>query len=246
MRGDVSDGGHYDVEGDPGPVCRRCAVLHANAARRIRRGAGHSAFAVAVALLGGLAPAEVLRDPLLAAGAPVEHFHLGLFSNLGVVAWTVAGSICLFTAIGETARLHPRAREFLAYAGIFSLVVMFDDLYMIHENLVNVPLSAVYVVAGAFYAYRYFAVFVHLDLIILIMSIALLGSSMIIDEIVAVINSYGRFSDEKNMIRGQVDEMVAPMNRRNLLYLLEDGPKFLGICAWATFHVRAAYLLRRA
>jgi hypothetical protein len=203
-------------------------------------------LAVAVALLSGLAPAEVLRDPLLTAGAAVEDFYLGFFSNLGVVGWTIAGSICLFTATVERAGLEPRAREFLLYSGIFSLIVMFDDLYMIHENLANVPLSALYAVAGGFYLYRYLTVLLRLDFILLIMSIALLGFSMIIDEIVQIINTYGRFSTEKDMIRGQVDEIVSPTNRRNLLYFLEDGPKFLGICAWATFHVRAAHLLRQA
>jgi hypothetical protein len=32
---------------------------------------------------------------------------------------------------------------------------------------------------------------------------------------------------------------------RELRYLLEDGFKFIGICCWAAFHIRAAKLLRR-
>jgi hypothetical protein len=32
---------------------------------------------------------------------------------------------------------------------------------------------------------------------------------------------------------------------RELRYLLEDGGKFVGICCWAAFHIRAAKLLRQ-
>jgi hypothetical protein len=92
----------------------------------------------------------LLRDPAAAFEfAP----YAGLFSHLGVLAMTVSGAISVFAAL-----VLPRGRrekQILFFAGVLSLWLAVDDLFMLHEallpRLVGLPEPAtlgVYVALG--------------------------------------------------------------------------------------------------
>jgi hypothetical protein len=202
-------------------------------------------FAVSVALLSGLPAADLMHDPLVVADVPLDRFYFGFFSNLGVVLWAGAGAVCLFVAVAEAPRLARTERNFLLCGGGLTLLVMLDDLYMVHENLPALPLTAIYAVATAIYVLGFIRILLRLDFLVLLASIGLLGSSVLLDQLIETLNSAPSLAGSKDAIKEQADGFLSPERRRGLLYLGEDGPKFVGMCAWAAFHVRAAYLLRR-
>jgi len=70
------------------------------------------------------------RDPTAVAGVPA---YCGMLSNLGVLGWCTASATCLFTSTV----VKPRSRdaEFLKAAGLFSLWLGIDDLFLMHETV---------------------------------------------------------------------------------------------------------------
>ena len=202
-------------------------------------------LAMAVALWAGLTPTEMLRDPIMVAGGEPNQFHLGLFSNLGVVLWTAAAAICLFAGTQVTSGTDRQARQFLLYAGLLTLVLMLDDLFMLHENFGD---QLVYVLYGAgllYYMARFYRLILKLDVVVFALCLPLFGNAVLLDlapwrllpgEGIEVPQAIASSPIERDAVRHL---------GRELRYLLEDGFKFIGICCWAAFHIRAAKLLRR-
>jgi hypothetical protein len=200
-------------------------------------------LAMAAALWAGLAPTEMLRDPIMAAGGEQSEFYLGLFSNLGVVLWTAAAAICLFAASELASAPDGEARHFLLYAGFFTLLLMLDDLFMLHENYAD---DVIYIIYGAgflYYVARFSRLILRLDVVLFALAIPLFGNAVLLDL------APWRLLPGEGI---EVPQAVAssPLERdavrhfgRELRYLLEDGFKFIGICCWAAFHIRAARLL---
>ena len=203
-------------------------------------------LALAAALWAGLAPTEILRDPIMVAGGDQSDFYLGLFSNLGVVLWTAAAAICLFVGSGLTGEASRRARHFLLFAGFFTLVLMLDDLFMLHENYADRMIYPLYALGLLYYVIRFFGLILRLDVVLFALAIPFFGNAIVID-----LAPWRLLSDEGIELPQALDA-ASPADRdqlrylgRELRYLLEDGFKFLGICCWTTFHVRAARLLRQ-
>lgn len=203
------------------------------------------AAAILFVLLLGFEPADVLRDPITSAGLDESLFYLGFFSNMGVILWAMAGGICVFAAVGDQGNLSSLERSFLIYAGSMTLILAFDDMYMIHENTNEYVFYFLYAIAMSVYLLKFHIVILRLDVLVFLIAIAALGSSVVSDEIINVINHRNAPGVDKAAILEQVSGLDSPYSARNLAYLLEDGSKFIGICAWATFHIRAAYLLQR-
>lgn len=85
------------------------------------------------------------RDP--AALAPGLPFYGGSVSILSAVVWGVAGALCLFVA--WTTPSHRRA---LTLLGTLALVLLVDDVLMVHDDLgprVGIPDEAFYAVYAA-------------------------------------------------------------------------------------------------
>jgi hypothetical protein len=200
-------------------------------------------LAMAAALWAGLTPTEMLRDPIMVAGGEQSEFYLGLFSNLGVVLWTAAAAICLFAASELTGGTDRQARQLLLYAGCFTLLLMLDDLFMLHENYADDVIYIVYGLGLLYYVIRFFRLIRRLDIVLFALTIPLFGNAVLLDlapwrllpgegiEVPQAVASSPIESDELRHLG------------RELRYLLEDGFKFIGICCWAAFHIRAAKLL---
>lgn len=204
------------------------------------------ALAMAAAMWAGLAPTEMLRDPIMVAGGEQSEFYLGLFSNLGVVLWTAAAAICLFAASELSGVPNRKARQFLLYAGLFTLLLMLDDLFMLHENYAGGVFYIMYGAGILYYVARFFKLILQLDVVLFALTIPLFGNAVLLDL------APWRLLPGEGI---EVPQAIAssPLERdelrqfgRELRYLLEDGCKFVGICCWAAFHIRAAKLLRQS
>jgi hypothetical protein len=202
-------------------------------------------LAMAAALWAGLTPTEMLRDPIMVAGGEPRQFYLGLFSNLGVVLWTAAAAICLFAGSQLADEQNREGRRLLLYAGTLTLVVMLDDLFMLHENYGD---NLVYILYGAgllYYITRFYKLILPLDVVLFVLCLPLFGNSVLLDlapwrllpgEGIEVPQAVASSPIERDAVRHL---------GRELRYLLEDGFKFVGICCWAAFHIRAATKLLR-
>ena len=75
--------------------------------------------------------AEFTRDPAYSTGA---HPLLGVVSNIGVLCWCAAATMCFM----GTALLHRQGsdsplRPFLLSAGLLTAALLLDDLFMLHD-----------------------------------------------------------------------------------------------------------------
>lgn len=158
------------------------------------------------------------RDPLAITGG---HPFLGVVSNLGAILWSSAAAVCLFTyTLLDKRSTRKDVRAFILAGGLFTLMLLFDDLFMLHEEIfphyLGVNEKLVYAVYGALML-LYLAVFrkriMETSFVFLVTALSLFALSIIAD----------RLPDD-----------VPPMH-----LLFEDGFKFLGIASWFGYHYSA-------
>ena len=163
---------------------------------------------------------ELLRDPLAQTGSPP---YLGALSNLGILMWCGAACVCLFSwYVLARHRARPRDRSFLlATAGLTSLL-MFDDLFQIHEHvaprILAVSQKAVLTIYGGIallYLLRYLPMIFRRDRPLLYSIGACFATSLLVD----------------------LDLIELSQDSVNLI---EDGAKFLGTSGWLVYCARRA------
>jgi len=168
-------------------------------------------------------PFEYLsRDPLSVARDTNEYREIfGLISNIGILLWCSATALCLFAAAEVRIKNKSTvASRFFVTAGVFSAVLMLDDLFLIHEALGSgqYALFAFYGMVMLIYIVYFHRILVALGPSLLLVSCGCLGISVVVD-------SLGSFS---YLLHGYV-------------YPMEDGSKFVGITAWTAFQIRAVW-----
>jgi hypothetical protein len=198
-------------------------------------------FLVIAVLATGVEPWIVLRDPIAAMGGDATQLYYGMLSNLGVLVWAAAGSICLFVALTDRARLSADGWQFLLFAGILTLILTLDDLFMLHENLDGPWIYAPYLIAIMFYLYRFGDLILSLDTALIVASLAFMAMSVAVDILIEIRSQW--LSGQTGL--GGIDRGRSRPTSLGIGFM-EDVFKFLGICCWAVFHVRAASLLRNA
>jgi hypothetical protein len=180
-------------------------------------GVGVFALGIAAQFLLHIPLARLTRDPLAVVEGP---FYTGAISNLGVLAWAATATICIYTFF-----LLPRDREnaavrgFLLYFGLFTALLMADDLFLLHEDALygylGVPEPVTYGVYGLL---GLIGVIVHrrtilrTDYLLLGMALALFAFSLVTDLM-----------------------PVVPAR-----HVVEDGSKLVWIFAWFAYLSRAA------
>lgn len=196
-------------------------------------------------LLGDVPVSLMTRDPLAVAesqlrelrqdpDAAVERiestqiqFYYGFLSNVGVLLWCANAAICLFSAVilREGARGEAPAGFFL-WGGIITLVLLLDDLFMLHErafpryfHLNERILFAGYASCVLVFLLKYRVTILNTDYLFLVFAFVLFGLSLLTDHI----------------------DVWIP--RR---HLLEDGAKFAGILSWSAYFVRTCLVNVRA
>ncbi len=216
--------------GESGPATNRRLTPAAMTAWIVVAACCAAAAVVAVLALQTRIPfSDLTRDPLAIMGkkgAP----HLGLLSNLGALVWCTTAAVCAFSALrlalGREAR---RQSVFLFVAAAFTSLLLFDDLFMLHENLRlrvawgELALFAVYGGCTLYYGFAFRGVLRQLGFFAPLLAVCLLATSVAVD----------------------VSKLTATTSAV-WPWVLEDGSKFVGLVVWAAFHIRAAWILEAA
>lgn len=82
-------------------------------------------------------PTHLSRDP-----ASIASFHplTGFLSNVGVLLWCSATAVCFFTSSVFKYYKEQRSHMFFFASALLSLILMIDDLFMIHDYIFPVHL----------------------------------------------------------------------------------------------------------
>ena len=74
----------------------------------------------------------VVRDLAQTCGYPIG---VGMISNIGILLWGAAASICLFTTFLEG--INRESSKLLLLGGIFSSLLCIDDLFLLHDRYIG-------------------------------------------------------------------------------------------------------------
>ncbi|MBO6552476.1 MAG: hypothetical protein JJ926_01860 [Roseitalea sp.] len=175
-------------------------------------------------------PRLLFLDPMIAgvvSGDCCRSWY-GFMSTLGVLMWVATGAVALFAAM-LLRRIDRGSGAWmpLLFAGLISLFFGIDDVYLVHENAapkLGVPQIAVllgYVFMAMAYMVLSWRRILAFNPVLFLLAGGLLAMSLAFDV-------FG--------IEGSVATIV-----------WEDGAKFAGIAAWASYHLGfAARALRTA
>jgi hypothetical protein len=155
---------------------------------------------------------EVLLDPAHIAGLP---WYTGLISNLGVLAWTLAAVAAAGAA--HIAHLGGRsgAAHFLKQATVLGTLLALDDLLQLHSSVFpkmfgvsKTMVLGMYALLGLGWAITNRREILRTRWGLLVAAGIAMGGSIVVDQL---------FQDRTWSLLG------------------EDGAKFLGVLAWATY-----------
>ena len=161
------------------------------------------------------------QDPATIMNTP---FYLGFFSYIGILFWCATAVICFFTrSIIPDNSTSERTKQFLLYSGLISTLLLFDDLFLLHENVLPVyfslPKNVVYLIyinIILIYVFVFRAELLKTEFIILIIASGLIGASQFVDLV----------------------PMPIPEDS-----FLEDAVKLFGIVTWFTYYMRYCHRL---
>jgi len=176
-----------------------------------------------LSILADLPLSWLTRDPASVTGSSV---FVGLLSNLGIMGWTAAATICLGTAV--LLKFNNLARQsalFMAASGVLCLILAFDDELMLHERLLphHFHISEKLIFLGYLlivvsYAGYFFRQLLRTEYLLLILTFFFLGLSIAMDQI---------------------------LPNSGLETFAEDSPKFVGIVLWVAYFARTAFVIIR-
>lgn len=157
------------------------------------------------------------QDPASIMDTP---FYLGFFSYVGILFWCAAATLCFFTRIllYDDDAAQKTKRQFLLYSGLISTLLMFDDLFLLHEVVFPeyffLPKNVVYLIylnILAVYMIMFRGELMQTEYLILVIAAGLLGISQFVDSL----------------------PMPIPEDS-----FLEDAVKLFGIVTWFTYYMR--------
>ncbi len=173
-----------------------------------------------MSLVTHVPPSWFTRDPNDISGA---HFYVGMLSNLGIMGWTAAATMCFWAVSMLKRDNHFRKPAFfLIISGFICLILDFDDAFMLHERVwpnLHVPEKGVfigYMIIMTAYLGYFFRRILKTEYLILVLAIFFLGLSAAADQIFP-------FSESEAF--------------------LEDCPKFIGIVLWLAYYYRTSSII---
>lgn len=157
-------------------------------------------------------PAQILNTP----------FYLGLFSYLGILLWCGSVAICFFArSLVLKSDATKAIRTFLFCSGLVTTLLMFDDLFLLHEEVfpkyLGIPEKGVFVIYSnilLLFILLFRETIFKTEYLILGFAYFLIGASTFVKRI----------------------PMPIPEDT-----FLEDAVKFFGIICWFTYFLRLAY-----
>ncbi len=151
--------------------------------------------------------------------------YIGFLSQIGIFFWAAAASICLFSAqVAFFKSTDSETPKFFLYSGLLSLLLGFDDVFLLHEHFfpfLGIPEHAVYVgYAGCMllYVFRFHLMILRTEFLLFGAGLFCFALSMAIDWL------------EPEGID---------------IFLVEDGAKLIGILSWMAYfwHTCHSYIL---
>mgnify|MGYP000038178985 FL=1 len=167
---------------------------------------------------------ELFNDP-----ADVVGFHpfIGMISMLGLFGWAAAAGVSFLTYAVVRQDGSVQLQRFFLCAGIFTLFLMVDDAFMLHELVLPKGLGIreryikmAYLAAAGTFGIVFVRQLLGHGPVILAAAGLFFAGSFVFDS-PAVLNALGLF--ETSFV----------------LYVIEDGFKFTGILLWFTWLFRA-------
>jgi hypothetical protein len=156
------------------------------------------------------------QDPASIMNTP---FYLGFFSYIGILFWCGAAAVCFFTRyIMPSTEENRRKKQFLLYSGLITCLFLFDDLFLLHEEVFPeyffLPENMVYLIyvnAILFYMILFRNELLQSEYLVLLLAFGLIGISQFVDSV----------------------PMPIPEDS-----FLEDAVKLFGVMSWFTYYVR--------
>lgn len=191
---------------------------------------GSALLLVGVCLLLGLARGfslnEISRDPLATAGL---HPLTGAQSQLGVLIWWSAASICLATwAVLRHTEANRALVRFFLWSGLVTAMLALDDQFQFHDNLARelLGLRERYVIAV--YGIVLGAYFIAFRKVIRRTEFLLLGLAIV----------FAALSVAGDLVSQQFVEAGEPSGVGEVLNYAEDALKLLAIVCWSAYLIR--------
>ena len=156
----------------------------------------------------------VVRDLAQTCGYPIG---VGMISNIGILLWGAASSICLFTTFFDN--INRESSKLLLLGGLLSGLLCIDDFFLLHDRYIGPDfLNFTYLAISILILVRFRRILKEIGLFNLVISILFLGLSIFFDGVIQQIfnQSY------------------------QLTQLIEEGFKFLGIVCWLNFWCKAS------
>ena len=158
---------------------------------------------------------RLTADPVaLADGLPA---YSGFLSQVGVIIWSAAASICFFCGkLVWRSRADRELKRFLAVSGAFTLWLALDDMFLLHETvfpLVGIPQNVVlgsYVVLTLAYLFAFRRTILETNFLLLAVSLSFFAVSVVLD-------------------------VLKPF--KYSLTFFEEGAKLIGIVAWTVYFI---------
>lgn len=159
------------------------------------------------------------KDPVQIMGEP---FYLGLFSNVGILLWCGSVVVCFFSrSLVPNVEDKKAIRVFLFYSGLVTLLLLLDDLFLMHEEVfpkyIGVPEKGIFVIYSnilLLYLILFRDTILKTDYVILVLAFFLIGVSTFVKRI----------------------PMPIPEDT-----FLEDAVKLFGIICWFIYFLRLGY-----
>lgn len=157
------------------------------------------------------------RDPAILFD---YHPLVGSISYLGILFWSATAAVCFFAAKVLSYNGSKKASLFLTASGLFTVSLMLDDLFMVHDWLGPVYLQIHEVVFYLFY------------LLVMVLYIALFWRTILQTEFIFFLAA-GMF-----FALSMGGDVVLP--QESLGYFIEDCLKFTGIVTWFIYFTRTS------
>ena len=166
--------------------------------------------------------AVLSSDPTATTHTPI---YTGIISNLGVLIWCIAMTVC-FSNAAIVLRISQQrtAFWFLVSSGCLTAILLADDLLTLHENIFSKLLGvdekivyAMYVVLLIPYLGRFARSILQTDYLLFLTALGLFGCSIIVD-----VAFGGWLSDD-------------------FIIFIEDSSKLAGILGWCVYWIRTSF-----
>ena len=170
---------------------------------------------LAISQLHDIKLSLVVRDLAQTCGYPIG---VGMISNIGILLWGAAASICLFTTF--SVKINSDISKLLLLGGGFSGLLCIDDFFLLHDRYIGPDfLNLTYLAISILILVRFKRILKKIGLFNLVISILFLGLSIFFDGVIQQIFNQSYESTQ----------------------LIEEWFKFLGIVCWLNFWCKASY-----